>query len=166
MAKERLNYGEYRRISKEEDPIAFKAKRFVNTLTGEKVSGARARKLAGSTATSRMTAAEKLSHAVPTMIHATEMPKVSETLRNRRAYAEKYGVSLRSASQAAELKILNKEWQRDLKRLQKLEGSRKKRDPQSPEEVALRKKLSDTAKALGRKRQDDYRDFGSTDSIS
>lgn len=59
MPKQTLNYGEWRRVTFLENPIAYAAKRFVNTSTGEEISGAKARQLAGSQAPSRQTVAQR-----------------------------------------------------------------------------------------------------------
>lgn len=168
MAK--LTYQDYHPLSKAEmKDLGLKGRQYRSASTGDIIPISRFQKLAGSQAPSRQTVKERnerLAHVIPTMVQATRAKPPSQTLMNRRAYSEKYGVSLREASQAPDLKYLNREWKKDLQKLKKLEGERRKKDPQSPEEVEVRKRLSETAKAIGRKRQDDYRDFGQTDTIS
>lgn len=168
MAKKHLpNKGDFRKIQSGDPgytPANAKARWMYSPSQGIAVPQAKYQKIAGSEAPSR-NLSTKVTHTVPTLIHATEKAKVSQTLRNRRAFAETYSMSLRDASRDQYLKIYNKEWNEGLKRLNKLEGSRKRKDAQSAEEVELRKKMNELAKRLGRKEQDDYSDFGSTDTI-
>lgn len=163
----RLVYKDYQVLSKSEMiALGLKGRQYKSASTGDVIPVSKFQKLAGSAAPSRAPASQRLAHSVPKLTHATEAQKVSETLRNRRSFAEKYGLSLRDASKAKDLKYFNREWKGGLERLKKMESSRKKNAPQSKEEVDLRNHLSEVAKSIGRKKQDDYRDFGQTDSIS
>lgn len=162
-----LSYGDYRAMTKAEmTALGLKGRQYQSASDPTDIIPiSRFQKLAGSTAPSRQTVAEKLDHTVPTLTHAIERPKVSETLRNRRAYAETYGTSLREASKDKELKYLNKVWKEDLKRLDVMVKARGKSKVQSPAEIELRKSLNITAVSIGRKKADNYTDFGQTDHI-
>jgi len=163
MAK-RLSFKDFSPLSKSEmASLGLKGRQYKSASTGEIIPVSRFQKLAGSTAPSRATTTP--SHTVPILIHATPERKVSQTLRNRRAFAETYGMSLKEASQDKTLSYLNKLWQKDLKRLNTMVEKRGKKGEQTAEEKELRKSLSNTAKELGRKSQDNYRDFGKTDEI-
>lgn len=163
MGKQKLTYKDYTPLSKSEmASLGLKGRQYRSQSTGDIIPVSRFQKLAGSQAPSRVS---KLSHVVPQLIHASPQPKVSETLRNRRAFAETYGMTLKQASSDKTLSYLNKLWKKDLDRLNKLVEKRGKKGEQTAEEKELRKSLNDTAKQLGRKKQDNYRDFGRTDEI-
>jgi hypothetical protein len=68
MSKKRLDYNAVglHKITKSENPTAYKAKQFVVKATGEVISGAKARKLAGSTAPSRQPKSARKATTRPT----------------------------------------------------------------------------------------------------
>lgn len=174
MSKTTLNYGDFRRITKTEDTVAWKAKRFINTKTGEKISGAEARRRAGSTAPSRQpktpTTHISKSQSVGKVVAEKPKDKLGQYKRNVVKYATLTGKSRGEVRKDKYFQFLNKETNRLLEKKERIEKRLKKagksKDEIDTATLDLRTSLGELFRQAGRKDRNDYTSLGGTPDLS